>query len=117
MIFIVFNYDYFLLLVNIIDNIKASNDGIEVVTIGRDKEMGCSSLQFESLFTLMKDSEIEGQKLKVGILQKDKNQGPMIQEWSSFFAAKSEDCEVVDVTPMISSLLASKDAQELVIYE
>jgi nucleosome binding factor SPN SPT16 subunit len=63
----------------------------------------------------MKESAIEGKKLKVGILQKDKNEGPMIQEWSSFFSSNSDGYEVVDVAPMISSLLASKDAQELVI--
>lgn len=63
----------------------------------------------------MKESAIEGQKLKVGILQKDKNEGPMIQEWSSFFSTKSEDYEIVDVASMISSLLVLKDSQELVI--
>lgn len=101
---------------HILDSLKASHDGLEVVTIGREKETGRSSAQFESLFSLMKESEIEGRKLKVGILQKDKNEGPMIQEWTSFFASKSEEYEAVDVAAMISTLLASKDSQELVIY-
>lgn len=103
-------------IVLILDSLKASHDGLEVVTIGREKENGRSSAQFESLFSLMKESGIEGQKLKIGILQKDKNEGPMIQEWSSFFASKSELYEAVDVASVISTLLASKDSQELVIY-
>lgn len=101
---------------HILDSLKASHDGLQVVTIGREKETGRSSTQFESLFSLMKESGIDGQKLKIGILQKDKNEGPMIQEWSSFFASKSGEYETVDVAAMISTLLASKDTQELVIY-
>ena len=108
-------FNIFFSLVNILDNLKASQDGVEVVTIGRDKENGHSFSQFESLFTVIKESKIEGQKLKVGILQKDKNEGPMIEEWSSFFSNNSDEYDVIDAAPMISYLLASKDAQELVL--
>ena len=96
------------------DNLKASNDGLEVVTIGREKELNRSANQFETLLALLTDSSNEGQKLKVGILQKDKNEGPMIEEWLSFFSSKSEAYETVDVASSISSLLAEKDSQESV---
>lgn len=63
----------------------------------------------------MKDAISENQVLKVGILQKDKNEGPMIEEWLSFFLTKSNDCEVFDVSSSLSSLVAIKDPQELVL--
>lgn len=64
----------------------------------------------------MSDSVSENQTLKVGILQKDKNEGPMIEEWSSFFSTKSNDYNVFDISSSISSLLAIKDPQELVLH-
>ena len=63
----------------------------------------------------MKDSIPDGQSLKVGILQKDKNEGPMIEEWTSFFSTKSGEYETFDVASSISSLLSVKDSQELVL--
>ena len=86
-----------------------------MVTIGRDKEPKRSSSQFESFFSMLKDSTPDGQRLKVGILQKDKNEGPMIEEWASFFSTKVDDYDTLDVASSISSLLAVKDSQELVL--
>lgn len=62
----------------------------------------------------MTDSTSDGQRLKIGILQKDKNEGPMIEEWTSFFSAKSGEYDVSDITSSISALLSIKDSQELV---
>lgn len=96
------------------DNLKASREGLEVVTFGRDKESGRSSDQFESLYSLIKSGCSENQKLKVGLLQKDKNEGPMIEEWTSFFSSKQIDYDAVDVASSVSPILAIKDSQELV---
>ena len=63
----------------------------------------------------MKESIPEGQRLKVGTLQKDKNEGPMIEEWASYFSTKGEEYETVDLASSISALLAVKDSQELVL--
>lgn len=101
-------------IVQILDSLKAFHEGMEIVTIGRDKEANRSSLQFEKLYALIKDSSRDGEKIKVGILQKDKNEGAMIEEWSSFFTSKSGECEVVDVASSLSTLLSQKDSQELV---
>lgn len=101
-------------LAQILDSLKASHDGLEVVTIGRDKEPKRSSSQFESLYSLMTEAIPDGQRLKIGILQKDKNEGPMIEEWTSFFSAKSGEYETFDVASSISALLSIKDSQELV---
>lgn len=87
---------------------------MEIITIGRDKEVNRSSTQFEKLFGIIKDSNTGGDKLRVGVLQKDKNEGAMIEEWASFFSSKSGDCEVFDVASSLSALLAPKDSQELV---
>lgn len=111
---VVFLNDSCIYLAQILDSLKASSDGLEVVTIGRDKEPKRSSSQFESLFSLMNDSVPNGQRLKIGILQKDKNEGPMIEEWASFFQAKSGEFETSDVASSISALLSIKDSQELV---
>lgn len=89
---------------------------MEIVTIGRDKEANRSSAQFEKLFGIIKDSGVEDGKIKVGILQKDKNEGSMIEEWSSFFSSKSGDCEVIDIATSLSAILAPKDPQELVMF-
>ena len=94
---------------------KAYSDGIEVLTFGRDKEINRSSNQFESVFKIMQESVADGQKLfKVGILQKDKNEGPMIDEWNSFFSKNSLTYELVDASSTIGQLLAIKDTEELV---
>jgi nucleosome binding factor SPN SPT16 subunit len=103
------------LLVQILENLKASREGLEVVTLGRDKDSGRSLEQFESLYSLIKNECPENQKLKVGILQKDKNEGPMVDEWSSFFSNKKLDYDIVDISSSISPILALKDSQEIVI--
>lgn len=101
-------------LVQILDSLKKSSDGIEVLTFGRDKEANKSSSQFESIFSLLKDSGNGDGKLKVGVLQKDKNEGPMIDEWSTFFAGKNDVYDLVDVAASLSGVLSLKDAQEIV---
>ena len=98
----------------IIDSLKESNDGLQLITIGREKELNRSAKQFDTLYEILKEASIEGQKLKIGILSKDKNEGPMIQEWSSFFSSHLEDYETIDLASSISSLLAVKDSEELV---
>lgn len=55
----------------------------------------------------------DSEKLKVGILQKDKNEGPMIEEWSTFFSKHSDEYETIDCASLVSSILALKDSQEL----
>ena len=103
------------LLVQILENLKASREGLEVVTLGRDKDSGRSLEQFESLYSLIKNECPENQKLKVGILQKDKNEGPMVDEWGSFFSNKKLDYDIVDISSSISPILALKGSQEIVI--
>lgn len=102
------------ILVQILDSLKKSSDGVEVVTFGRDKEPNKSSSLFESLFSLIKDSGAGGEKLKIGILQKDKNEGPMIEEWSDFLAKKAEIYDLVDIASSLSDALSVKDSQEIV---
>lgn len=107
-------YIKIILLVQILDSLKASNDGIQLITIGREKELNRSATQFNTLYEILKETVADGQKLKIGILQKDKNEGPMIQEWSSFFSSHLEDYKTIDLASSISSLLAVKDSEELV---
>lgn len=105
---------YFLILVQILDSLKAYNDGLQIITISRDKELNRSATQFNNLYEILKNSSVQGQKIKIGILQKDKNEGPMIEEWSSFLSSHLEEYETIDLASSISSLLAIKDSEELV---
>ncbi len=82
---------------------------------GASADSGRSLEQFESLYSLIKNECPENQKLKVGILQKDKNEGPMVDEWGSFFSNKKLDYDIVDISSSISPILALKDSQEIVI--
>lgn len=65
------------------------------------------------MLSILKDMRADGEKLKVGILQKDKNEGPMIEEWSTFFSKHSDEYETIDCASLVSSILALKDSQEL----
>ena len=49
-------------------------------------------------------------KKKIGCLLRDKQQGPLVDEWE----ATISDHEKVDISPAISTVLSVKDAQELV---
>lgn len=63
----------------------------------------------------MQESAADDQKtLKIGILQKDKNEGPMVDEWNSFFSKQSLSYELIDAASSIAQLLAIKDTEELV---
>ena len=84
---------------------------IEVVTLGRDKELKKSDKQFKELWGILKTAG-SAEKLKLGALPKDKFEGPMTEEWSAFLSASSTEYNAVDVSSIISSILAIKDDDE-----
>lgn len=86
---------------------------MEIITLGRDKEANRSAKQFESLFDLIK-AEADGSAVKVGILGKDKHEGPMVEEWMSYFAGRAGEYESIDVSSCVSTCMSVKDSDELV---
>lgn len=51
---------------------------------------------------------------KVGILVKDSVSGKLVSEWQAALEGAASTPETIDMTPVISSLLAVKDEDELV---
>ena len=92
---------------------KLHNGDLEIVNIGRDKESGRSAQQFDSLWNIIKESS-SGSKVKLGVLPKDKNEGPMVQEWMNYMKEHASEVENVDAAPGLSSILAVKDETEIV---
>ncbi len=87
---------------------------MDIVTFGREKETGRSTKQFEGLFELFKEAAGTDSPLRIGVLGKDKHEGPMIEEWASFLSAHAGEFESVDSSLGVSMCLSIKDADESV---
>lgn len=102
------------ILVQILDTIKSGMSEVEVVTFGRDKETGRSAKQFEGLFQLFKEAAGSDEPLRIGILGKDKHEGPMVEEWASYLSSRASEFESVDASLGVSICLSVKDSDESV---
>lgn len=97
----------------ILDALLQHKSSTEIVIIKREKELGRSGEHFDQLWNLVRREAATGKRAKVGLVPRDKNEGPMIGEWLSYFANKAGDYEIVDVTAELGVVLASKDDLEL----
>lgn len=96
----------------ILDALSQHNSRSEVTVIKREKELGQSGEHFASLWGKIVREAASG-KAKIGLLSKDKNEGPMIGEWLAFLASKAAEYMPVDVTAELGIVLAPKDELEL----
>ena len=87
---------------------------MEIVTFGRDKEAGRSDKQFGGFFEVFQEAAAGSSPLRIGVLAKDKHEGPMVEEWSSFLAGRSGEFESVDAASGVAMCLSVKDAEESV---
>lgn len=85
--------------------------GTERVRVfGREKERGRAASVMEEFWGSFSGAMTDG-SVKVGVLAKDRAEGPMVDEWRAFFEARPNK-ETVDIASSIGVLLASKDASE-----
>ncbi len=101
-------------LVQILDSLKNGMGETEIVTFGRDKEAGRSVKQFEGFFEVFKEAAGSDLPLRVGVLGKDKHEGPMVEEWASFLAGRTSEFESVEASLGVSVCLSIKDSDESV---
>jgi nucleosome binding factor SPN SPT16 subunit len=91
----------------ILDTLVAADQSVLVVK--REKESGRSAQQFAQIWSLI--SEGTSGSPKIGMITKDKNEGPMIAEWLGFVQGCRH--EALDITGDIGTILATKDQAEL----
>lgn len=95
----------------ILDSLAAADSSIHVIK--REKESGRSKQQFEEMLGVIKSSSANG-VVRLGTVVKDKNEGPMLDEWMSFLSSANPGLYASsDITAAVSAVLASKDSTEI----
>lgn len=98
----------------ILDALAASDPQVHVLK--REKESGRGGEQFEQLWGVLSGARKGDAPVRLGVVAKDKNEGPMTQEWLEYLRGRKEagsGYEEVDVTARIGAVLADKDNAEL----
>jgi len=86
---------------------------IDVQVIVKPKDSAAATAAMETVLVSMEEVVSQGQK--IGRLIKDKYTGRFVDEWNSFLKTKGKEDlieQAVDVSPGVSVILATKDAQE-----
>jgi len=86
---------------------------IDVQVIVKPKDSAAATAAMETVLASMEEVVSQGQK--IGRLIKDKYTGRFVDEWNSFLKTKGKEDlieQAVDVSPGVSVILATKDAQE-----
>lgn len=93
----------------ILDAVSLKDSSVKVLK--REKEIGKAEGILQEAWSCIQTSRSStSSPVKLATLSKDKNEGPMIQEWLDF--VKGQSCEFIDVAPDIGDLLATKDQAE-----
>lgn len=93
----------------ILDAIALRDSSVRVLK--REKEAGKAEGIFQEAWQCVRaSSSSAASPVKLAVLAKDKNEGPMIQEWLDFVGRQA--CEPIDVASDIGDLLAAKDQAE-----
>ena len=92
----------------ILDVLAAKDPSIKVLR--REKEPGKGEPAFKTAWESIKQTSTSPDSIKVGILAKDKNDGPMTKEWLDYSLCQSY--EAIDIAAEIGTILATKDEKE-----
>ncbi|WAR64006.1 hypothetical protein PtB15_16B165 [Puccinia triticina] len=89
------------------------NLDIDVKVIVKPKDSAGSTSAMETVLSSME--EVVSKDQKIGRLLKDKYTGKFVDEWNAFLKSKGKEAlveEAADISPGVSVILATKDAQE-----
>lgn len=95
----------------ILDALTAADSTVTVIK--REKEPGRSAQQLDLAWSLVREAAKGGGEaaaVRLGVLPKDKNEGPLTEEWMAFVGERSP--EKIDITAGVGEVLAAKDATE-----